>query len=109
MFDPSLYLQTTTIEGAFVSLDVMIFWNIIDTLKAAKHAMEILGGVEDYKHIEQQKAIQDAAINIATLRQTVLRICKNHICALVSTCSISSKQKKNNDSSKNDNFDENQV
>lgn len=83
----------------------MIFWNIVDTLKAAKHAMEILGGVDDYKHIEQQKAIQDAAINIATLRQTVLRICKNHICALVSQCSISSKQAAAVDSTNNDNYD----
>ena len=58
VFDPTQYLQTTTIEGAFVSLDVMVFWNIVDTAKAAKTAMEILGGVEDYhNNSEQQKAI----------------------------------------------------
>jgi hypothetical protein len=30
----------------------MIFWTITDTLKAAKNAMEILDGADDYKHIE---------------------------------------------------------
>ena len=46
----------------------MIFWNIVDTGKAARKAMEILGGVEDYKQINQEKAIQDAASNISSLR-----------------------------------------
>jgi hypothetical protein len=30
----------------------MVFWNITDSAKAAKNAMEILGGVDDYKNIE---------------------------------------------------------
>jgi hypothetical protein len=37
--NPALYLFTRTIEGAFISLNVMIFWNIIDTELAAKNAM----------------------------------------------------------------------
>jgi hypothetical protein len=44
-------LQTTTIEGAFISLDVMIFWNIVDTRKAAVNAMEIMNAGEDYKQL----------------------------------------------------------
>ncbi len=46
--DPSQYLQTTTIEGAFISLDVMIFWNVVDSEKAVKNGMEILNSTEDY-------------------------------------------------------------
>jgi hypothetical protein len=41
-------LQTTTIEGAFISLDVMIFWNVVDSEKAVKNGMEILNSTEDY-------------------------------------------------------------
>ena len=40
--NPSFYLYARTIEGAFISLDVMIFWNIVDTELAAKNAMQIL-------------------------------------------------------------------
>lgn len=41
--------------------------------------------------MNQDKAIQDAYENISSLRKTILRIAKNHICSLVSTCSISQK------------------
>jgi hypothetical protein len=36
------YYNTTTLEGALISLEVMIFWNIVDSSKAAKNGMEIL-------------------------------------------------------------------
>jgi len=40
--DPSHYLETSTIEGASVHLDVMIFWRIVDTELSALTAMTFL-------------------------------------------------------------------
>ena len=41
-------LHARTIEGALLFIDVMIFWNIIDTDLASKSALEILDSEEDY-------------------------------------------------------------
>lgn len=46
-YDQSLYLLTTTLEGAMISLDIMIFWKIKDSDLAAKNAMDILNSRED--------------------------------------------------------------
>jgi len=37
-----LFLHTTTAEGTAVVLEAMVFWKIVDTLTAARNAMEIL-------------------------------------------------------------------
>ena len=55
--NPAFYLYTRTIEGAFISLNVMIFWNISDTELAAKNAMQILDKQEEYHEKNQDKAI----------------------------------------------------
>jgi hypothetical protein len=34
--------MTTTLEGATISLDIMIFWRIVNTEVAAKNGLEIL-------------------------------------------------------------------
>jgi hypothetical protein len=44
-------LVTTTIEGIFVSLDVIIFWNIVDSEKAAKTAFELFSENQEYSHL----------------------------------------------------------
>lgn len=49
MNDPTANLHTITAEGATVILDSMVFWYIVDTLKAAINAMEILK-VEESDH-----------------------------------------------------------
>jgi len=47
-FDPVNFFNTTTIEGALISLEVMIFWHINDTEMAAKNGLEILTENENY-------------------------------------------------------------
>jgi hypothetical protein len=37
-----MFLHARTIEGALLIVDVMIFWNIVDTELASKTALEIL-------------------------------------------------------------------
>lgn len=84
----------------------MVFWSVVDTEKAAKTAMEILDRQEEYHVKNQEKAIQDAYYNIQNLRKTVLRIAKNHVCNLVSTCSISSKVTKEVTTAEHDDYNE---
>lgn len=70
----------------------MVFWKIIDTELASRTAMEILkveGGANDNRN--QAEAIKASSKNITMLRQNVLRMCKNHITALVGTCSLAGK------------------
>jgi hypothetical protein len=56
-FDPKLFLRTTTLEGAFISLDVMVIWKIVDSQVVATEALEILNDKNVYGKIDQQKAI----------------------------------------------------
>ena len=56
-FDPVNFFNTTTIEGALISLEIMIFWRVIDTAQAAKNGLEILTQDEQYSTINQDKAI----------------------------------------------------
>jgi hypothetical protein len=46
--DPTFNLRARTIEGAFICVDCMIFWNVVDTELAATNAMEILDKQEEY-------------------------------------------------------------
>lgn len=66
--------------------------------------MEILDRQQEYHERNQDQAIQDAYYNIQNLRKTVLRIAKNHICNLVSTCSITSKASKEHSSLEIDDY-----
>lgn len=77
-----------------ICLDIMIFWQVTDSETACKNALEILNQQDTKMHANQQLAIQQANSSIALLRQTVLRIVKNHLCSLVSTCSLNSKVSK---------------
>ena len=83
--DPSVYLHTTTAEGSTVTLDAMLFWKIIDTEVAAKTAMEILNIEDSFgaNNNSEEYHIRQASANINFLRQTVLRIVKNHLTAQV--------------------------
>ena len=113
--DPSVYLHTTTAEGSTVTLDAMLFWKIVDTEIASKNAMEILV-IEDnpaahYNTNSEEYHIRQASANINFLRQTVLRIVKNHLtkqvgmCSLTNDSSIGVSIKKDNDKD-DDNYNE---
>ena len=92
-YESGLFLKTTTVEGASVHLDCMIFWQVIDTELAARTAIQFLDVGQEYDPIThtQHAAIKAASENIAQLRCTILRIAKNHLTALVGTCSITGK------------------
>ena len=66
----------------------MIFWNIIDTERCAKRAMEILKIDEVVDNTDQNVAIKAASKHITNLRLTVLRIAKHHLTSLVGNCSM---------------------
>ena len=82
--------------GSAVTLDAMVFWRIVDSLVAAKNAMEILVIDENLsndhknKHSDQDHHIRQASANINYLRQTVLRIVKHHLTAQVGECTLAS-------------------
>jgi len=87
-FDLTEYLKATTQEGSTVYLDAIIFWNITETMTAAKRAMEILQIDEDSNSMSENTAIKAATKHISTLRTTVLRIAKHHLTAIVGTTSM---------------------
>ncbi len=80
--DPAYFLQTKTKDGSVVYLDTMLFWEIMDTEKAAHKAMNIM----ELRQAAEKQTVADESIHIAAasrnidnLRKTVLRFAKSSL------------------------------
>ncbi len=85
--DPAYFLQTKTKDGSVIFLDTMLFWEILDTEKAAHKAMNIMELKQASENTDENFHIAAASKNINNLRKTVLRFAKSclaesvgHVC-----------------------------